>query len=231
MSARRTGAIVVAIDGPAGAGKSTASRALADRLGFRHIDTGAMYRVVGVLARDRGVAPDDDEALRRLVDGIAFDEVGERIVVGGQDLSRAIREGDAGEWASKVSTRPVVRERLVALQRRVGLAGDCVMEGRDIGTVVFPDAPVKVFLSAAPRERARRRAVDLRTQGEHVDEEALAEAITERDRRDSERATSPLRPAADAVILDTTTMTLDAVVGRLEAMVRPLVATRDGSER
>jgi cytidylate kinase len=161
--------VVVAIDGPAGAGKSTASRGLAARVGFRHDDTGAMYRVVGVLARDGGIAPDDDERLRRLVDGIEFDEAGERIVVGGRDLTLAIREGDAGDWASKVSTRPVVRQRLVALQRRLGDRGDVVMEGRDIGTVVFPDAPVKVFLTASARERARRRAAELRGRGEAVD--------------------------------------------------------------
>jgi cytidylate kinase len=211
---------VVAIDGPAGAGKSSASRALAERLGFRHVDTGAMYRAVGVLARDRGVAPDDDAALARLVDGLVFDEIGARVVVAGRDLSEAIRTGDAGEWASKVSARPVVRDRLVALQRRIGDAEDCVMEGRDIGTVVFPDAAVKIFLTAAPRERARRRARELRAQGEAVDEAALAQAIAERDRRDSGRATSPLRPADDAVVLDTTDLALDAVVDRLDALAR-----------
>ena len=212
---------VVAIDGPAGAGKSSASKGLATRLGFRHVDTGAMYRVVGVLARDGGIAADDDAALRRLVDGIVFDRVDDEIVAGGRNLTRAIREGDAGDWASKVSTRPVVRERLVALQRRLGAGGGVVMEGRDIGTVVFPEAPVKVFLTAAPRERARRRAVELRAKGEAVDEEALAAAIAERDRRDSERAEAPLRPATDAVVLDTSRLDLLAVIDRLVALVEP----------
>ena len=212
---------VVAIDGPAGAGKSSSSRALAARLGLRHVDTGAMYRVVGVLARDAGIAPDDDLALRRLVDGIVFDEASERIVVGGRDLTRAIREGDAGDWASKVSTRGVVRERMVALQRRLGQGSGVVMEGRDIGTVVFPDAPVKVFLTAAPRERARRRAAELRTRGEVVDEEALTATIAERDRRDSERVHAPLRAAPDAIVLDTTGLDLDTVVARLVALVEP----------
>jgi cytidylate kinase len=211
---------VVAIDGPAGAGKSSASRALAARLGFRHVDTGAMYRVVGVLAHERGVALDDDAALGPLVDGLVFDEVGTRVVVAGDDLTQRIRAGEAGEWASQVSARPVVRERLVALQRRIGDARDCVMEGRDIGTVVFPDARVKVFLTADPRERARRRATELRAQGETVDEEALAAAIAERDRRDSGRATSPLRPATDALVLDTTHLSLGEVVDRLEALAR-----------
>ena len=212
--------VVVAIDGPAGAGKSSASRALAARLGFRHVDTGAMYRVVGVLARDAGIAPDDDVRLRALVDGIVFDDVGVRIVVAGRDLTQAIREGDAGDWASRVSTRPVVRERLVALQRRLG-AENVVMEGRDIGTVVFPDAAVKVFLVAAPEERARRRGAELRARGEAVDEAALTAAIVERDRRDSERTAAPLRPASDAVVVDTTRMDLDEVIDRLTALVRP----------
>jgi cytidylate kinase len=211
---------VVAIDGPAGAGKSSASRALAARLGFRHVDTGAMYRVVGVLARDGGIAPDDDAALRALVDGIVFDEVGTRVVVAGRDLTRRIREGDAGDWASKVSTRPVVRERLVALQRRLGEGGAVVMEGRDIGTIVFPDAPVKIFLVAAPAERARRRGAELRARGEAVDEAALTAAIVERDKRDSERAAAPLRRAPDAVVVDTTHMDLDGVVDHLVTLVR-----------
>jgi len=213
--------MIVAIDGPAGAGKSSASRGLAARLGFRHVDTGAMYRAVGVLARDARIAPDDDVALGRLVDALAFDEIGARVVVEGRDLTAAIREGDAGEWASKVSARPVVRERLVALQRRLGAGGRIVMEGRDIGTVVFPAAPVKIFLTAEPRERARRRAAELRALGETVDETALAAEIAARDRRDSQRAAAPLRPAGDAVLLDTTHLALDAVIERLESLVRP----------
>ena len=211
--------LVVAIDGPAGAGKSTTAKALAARLGFRHVDTGAMYRVVGVLADEAGIALDDDVALGRLVDGITFDEAGERIVVAGRDLTHAIRAPEAGDLASKVSTRPVVRARLVALQRRFADGGPLVMEGRDIGTVVFPDAAVKVFLTAEPRERARRRAAELRARGEVVDEDALAAAIAERDRRDSERSAAPLRPAADALVLDTTTVDVPAVVERLAALV------------
>ncbi len=211
--------LVVAIDGPAGAGKSTTAKALAARLGFRHVDTGAMYRVVGVLAHEGGIALDDDVALGRLVDGITFDEAGERIVVAGRDLTHAIRAPEAGDLASKVSTRPVVRARLVALQRRFADGGPLVMEGRDIGTVVFPGAAVKVFLTADPRERARRRAAELRARGEVVDEDALAAAIAERDRRDSERSAAPLRPAADALVVDTTTVDVPTVVERLAALV------------
>jgi len=218
---------VVAVDGPAGAGKSSASRALAERLGFGYVDTGAMYRAVGVLAAERGVAFDDDAALIALMDGLLFalEDAGTRLVVSGRDVSAAIRRPDAGELASRVSVRPPVRERLVALQRRLGTAGPVVMEGRDIGTVVFPDAPLKLYLTADPAERARRRARELRERGETVDEAALARAIAERDRRDSERATAPLRPAADAVVLDTSALGLDEVVAQMEALARTRLRT------
>jgi len=212
--------IVVAIDGPAGAGKSSASRGLAARLGYAHVDTGAMYRAVGVLAAERGIALDDDAALAALVDSLHFAFPEGRVLVDGRDLSAAIREAAAGELASRVSTRPVVRERLVALQRTLGAGGGVVMEGRDIGTVVFPDAPVKVFLTADPAERARRRAAELRARGEAVDEAALAAEIAARDRRDSARAHSPLRPAADAVVLDTTRLALAEVIEAMDRLAR-----------
>jgi CMP/dCMP kinase len=214
--------IVVAIDGPAGAGKSTASRALAQRLGYGYVDTGAMYRAVAVLAAERGIGLDDDAALGRFVAGLSFElrDGGTALTVDGRDVSAAIRRPDAGELASRVSTRPVVRERLVALQRALGTAGGVVMEGRDIGTVVFPDAPVKLYLTAAPAERARRRALELRTRGEQVDEAALADELAARDRRDSGRANSPLRPATDAQIIDTTHLPFDEVVDLMEAAVR-----------
>jgi len=210
---------VVAIDGPAGAGKSSASRGLAERLGFAYVDTGGMYRAVGVLAEERRIALDDDPALARLIDGLRIESAGERLVVDGRDLSEAIRTAAAGELASRVSTRPVVRERLVALQRMLGARGDVVMEGRDIGTVVFPDAGLKVFLTASPEERARRRARELAARGELADERQLAADIARRDRRDSERAHSPLKPAADAVIVDTSGLDLPTVVTRLTMLV------------
>jgi cytidylate kinase len=211
---------VVAIDGPAGAGKSTASRGLAARLGFAHVDTGAMYRAVGVLADEQGIAPDDDSALARLVDALRIEAASDHLVVDGRDLGAAIRSAAAGELASRVSTRPVVRERLVALQRRLGAAGDVVMEGRDIGTVVFPDAALKIYLTASPEERARRRAHDLALRGEAADAHALAADIARRDRRDAERAHSPLRPAGDAVLVDTSHLDLPAVVDRMVALAR-----------
>jgi cytidylate kinase len=213
---------VIAVDGPAGAGKSSASRALAQRLGFAYVDTGAMYRAVGVLAAERGIAHDDDQALAALVATLRFEfaDGGERVLVDGRDLSAAIRRAEAGELASRVSTRPVVRERLVALQRTLGAAGGVVMEGRDIGTVVFPDAPVKLYLTADPATRARRRAIELRARGDAVDESALARDIEARDRRDASRAHSPLRPAADALVVDTTALSLEAVVDTMERAAR-----------
>jgi len=219
---------VVTIDGPAGAGKSSAARALATRLGFAHVDTGAMYRAVGVLAQEQGIGLDDDDALARALSGWRFevDPARGAIVVDGRDLSTVIRRPDAGELASRVSTRPVVRERLVALQRQLGAAGGVVMEGRDIGTVVFPDALVKLYLTASPAVRAERRARELRALGEQVDEAALARDLAERDRRDAGRAHSPLRPAPDAVVLDTTSLTLDAVVDAMEGVARKHLHTR-----
>ena len=214
---------VIAVDGPAGVGKSTASQRLAARLGFHYLDTGAMYRAVGVLAVEAGVALDDDAALAHLAADLRFEPArsGAGVVVNGRDLSTLIRRADAANLASRVSTRAVVRERLVALQRALGEAGPVVMEGRDIGTVVFPDAAVKFFLTADPAERARRRAAELRARGQAVDERALAAELAARDARDQERATSPLRPAPDAIVLDTTDLDLAAVVDEMERRVRP----------
>ena len=217
---------VIAVDGPAGAGKTSASRALAARLGFAHVDTGAMYRAVGVLAAEARIALDDDAALARLVATLRFEfGDGTRLLVtdgadAARDLTEAIRGAPAGELASRVSTRPVVRDRLVALQRTLGAGGGVVMEGRDIGTVVFPEAAVKLFLTAEATERARRRAAELRARGEQVDEVALAREVAERDRRDQGRAHSPLRPAPDATVIDTTRLGLDAVVDTMEQIVR-----------
>ena len=219
--------LVVAVDGPAGAGKSSASRALAGRFGFVHVDTGAMYRAVGVLADMRGIALDDADALGRLVANLTIDFTGGRLVADGEDVTEAIRGPRAGELASRVSTQPVVRQRLVALQRELARGGRVVMEGRDIGTVVLPDARAKFYLVADPRTRAARRAGELRTAGETVDEAALAAEIVARDRRDAERAHSPLRPAGDALVIDTTALALDEVVALMERAARERgVATR-----
>jgi cytidylate kinase len=220
--------VVVAIDGPAGAGKSTVSRRLAAALGYRYVDTGAMYRVIGILAAEHHIDFSDHAALAALCDATAIDFVERdgqlRVCAAGRDLSEAIRTPDAAQLASKVSTVPAVRQRLVAKQRALGAGGGVVMEGRDIGTVVFPDAPVKVYLDASPAERARRRAGELQ-RATAAEIERMAHEIAERDARDRSRAHSPLQAAADAVIVDTTGKTIEQVVRELHALVAQRTAT------
>ena len=199
---------VVAIDGPAGAGKSTVARALADRLGFTYLDTGAMYRAVALAATERGVEPGQ-------IAGSLTIEPGERTLLDGRDVTDEIRTPEVSEAASRAAADPAVRRAVVAGQRRRLEHGDWVAEGRDIGTVVAPDAEVKVFLTADPAERARRRAVEL-----GVDPATVLAEQTIRDERDRSRAHSPLAPAAGAVQLDTTGMTLDEVVDRIADLVR-----------
>lgn len=216
-------ALVIAIDGPAGAGKSTISRRLADELGYRYIDTGAMYRVIGVLAAERGIDLADGARLAALCDEIQIqfsERDGEvRTYAGARDFSADIRTAVAAQLASKVSAVPAVRERLVAQQRGLGAAGAVVMEGRDIGTVVFPQAAVKVFLDASPAERARRRARDLHGEATAADIARMEQEIAERDARDRTRTHSPLRPAPDAVVVDTTGKTIEEVVASLRALI------------
>jgi small subunit ribosomal protein S1 len=225
---------IVAIDGPAGSGKSTIARNLARALGLRYVDTGAMYRVIGVLAAEQGIDASDEAALGRLCSAteIDFAEAAEglRTLANGRDVSREIRTAEAGQQASKVSAVPAVRESLVAKQRALGAAGGVVMEGRDIGTVVFPEATVKIFLTATPEERARRRCRDLNAQGEAADVQQVAREIAERDERDRNRAHSPLRPAADAVVVDTTGQGIDAIVSRLRHKVEA-AALESASQR
>jgi cytidylate kinase len=204
---------VVAVDGPVGSGKSTVARRVAARLGYVYLDTGAMYRAVGLLATEAGVGLDDEDAVVVLARSarLRFDGDG-RLFAGARDVSAAIRTLEMGAAASRVSALPGVRELLVEEQRRLAGDTDIVMEGRDIGTNVFPDAAVKIYLTARPEVRAARRAAELREQGDHVDDAQVLAALQERDRRDSTRALAPLRKAADAVELDTTGLTLDEVV-------------------
>jgi cytidylate kinase len=199
---------VVAIDGPAGAGKSTVARAVAKRLGFTYLDSGAMYRCVALAAAERGISP------ARVAEQVQI-ELGDRVCLDGRDVSDAIRTPEASEGASRAAADPAVREAMVAQQRRLLAHGDWVAEGRDIGTVVAPGAEVKVFLSADPTERARRRAGELGLDVETV----LAEQAI-RDGRDVNRALSPLRPASDAEEIDTTELTQEEVVERVVALVR-----------
>jgi len=208
---------IVAIDGPAGAGKSTVARQLAGRLGFSIIDTGAIYRAVALAARRAGIPWEDDEGLRKLLDaglGLSFD--GERVLLRGEDVTEAIRTPEISRGSSVVSARPVVRQKLLQLQRDLGHAAarGAVLEGRDIGTVVFPDAQVKFFLTASDAARARRRHAELADRGLSV---ALDEVLSEqrrRDKDDTERAIAPLRAAPDAIVIDTTGLDLGEVVER-----------------
>jgi cytidylate kinase len=219
-------AVVIAIDGPAGAGKSTVSRRLAQVLGYRYVDTGAMYRVIGVLAAERDIDLSDGARLATLCDGTHIEFIerdgGVCTYVDGRDLTVAIRTPAAAQCASKVSAVPAVRERLVAQQRAMGAAGGVVMEGRDIGTVVFPDATVKVFLDASRAERAGRGARETHGAAAAADIAEMEREIAERDVRDRTRAHSPLRPADDAVVVDTTDKSIEEVV----ASLRALIATR-----
>jgi len=219
--------LVVALDGPAGAGKSTAGRALARELGYTYVDTCAMYRAVGLVARERGVSPEDDYALADLVAQLRITFVpapdGQRVLVNGRDVTSEIRSAAIGQWASRVSARPVLRAKLVAMQRELGARGAVVMDGRDIGTVVFPSADVKVYLDAALPERARRRHRELRDAGEAVSYEDVLKEMEQRDERDSTRAAAPLRPAKDAVVIDTTELSPAEVCNRLVALVRERV--------
>jgi cytidylate kinase len=211
---------VVAVDGPVGSGKSTVARLAAERLGYLYLDTGAMYRAVGLLAGEAGVDLGDEAAVLPVAAAaqLRFDDEG-HLWAGDRDVSGLIRTLEMGAAASVVSTLPGVRRLLVARQRELGTGADIVMEGRDIGTNVFPDAEVKVFLTARPEVRAARRAAELRAKGDDVDEDEVLAALVERDLRDSEREVAPLRRAEDAVEVDTSGLSLEQVVDAVVAVV------------
>ena len=227
---------IVAIDGPAGAGKSSASRLLAARLGFALVDTGAIYRTVALAASRQGIAFDADAGLERLLPSLqirfappATPGGSQQVLLGGEDVSQAIRTPPMSLGASAVSARPVVRSGLLELQRRLALAPEnrgAVLEGRDIGTVVFPDADLKIFLTAAERQRAQRRFAELQQKGDGSSLEEVLEDQRRRDRNDSERAVAPLRPAADARILDSSELDLAGVVQQLAHEVEDRLQAR-----
>lgn len=219
---------VVAIDGPAASGKSTTARLVAERLGFLYLDTGAMYRAITWKASQAGIPFDDAEALSGLVRNthLALEpgSGGARIRVDGEDVTEGIRAPEISRGVSAVASVPAVRRRMVEIQREIAAQGRCVVEGRDIGTVVFPEAPVKIFLVASLEERARRRQEELADHGVRQEIEELCEEIQRRDRMDSERADSPLRAAADAIPLDTTGLSIEDQVAEVLRVVRRALA-------
>jgi CMP/dCMP kinase len=216
---------VIAIDGPAGAGKSTLAAHLARKFGFLNLETGAMYRALALKAIERDLPFDDEDVLVDLAHetrlALEPQMEGNRVFLDGVDVSRRVRDADVTEAASKVSVHPRLRSWMVTQQRKMGERGGVVMEGRDIGTVVFPDAEVKIFLDAAPEVRGSRRYRQRVPEQVKVTEESVLRELRERDERDRNRVESPLRPAEDAVVLDSTGMTLDEVLAAAEAIVRP----------
>ena len=211
---------MVAIDGPAGAGKSTVARGAADALGFDYLDTGAMYRAVALAALERGIDLDDGTALGELASSVDVDVAGRSVRLDGRDVAERIRDPDVTEAVSKVSAHPSVRTAMVAQQRELGARKNVVIEGRDIGTTVFPDAEVKIFLTASLDERARRRCEDLGLLSDAATIAAVKASIAERDQADSERASSPLRIPANAHEVDTTELSTQQVIDAIVSAVR-----------
>lgn len=219
--------LLITIDGPAGAGKTTVSRLLAGRLGYRYVDTGALYRGVAVAARRRSVDPQDDAALGRLLEGIDLNflpgEGGQRLTAGGEDITEDIRSPEISMLASTVSARPVVRAYLLKVQRELGRQKGAVFEGRDMGTVVFPEAEVKFFLSASESARALRRFAEIQAKtGASLEE--VEQDMRRRDEQDRTRALSPLTPAPDAIRIDSTGLGIDQVVDLMVAHIQARLA-------
>jgi cytidylate kinase len=212
--------MIITIDGPAGSGKSSSAKELARRLGFEFLDTGAMYRAVTLAALRGGVDVSDPQAVQRLLDELQLEMSPGRVLLNGEDVSQKIRAGTVTAASGAVADSPVVRRRLVEWQRQIAAGRNTVCEGRDQGTVVFPEAECKFFLVAQPEERARRRQRDMAARGENVAWDEVLNAQEFRDARDRERDLAPMIPASDAIILDSTQLNLDQVVERMEQHVR-----------
>ena len=226
MSENSTRKLIIAIDGPAGAGKSTIASRLARKLGYVNLESGGMYRALALKAIENDISFDDEDALDRLAHNsrIKIEPAlgGNRVLLDGRDVTQRVRDEDVSQAASRVSVHPKVRAWMVARQRELGENGGVVMEGRDIGTKVFPDADVKIFLDADPVIREQRRIQQQHARG--VSAEAMAEELRERDRRDRTRANSPLEAAPDATVLDSTALSEDEVLQRVEALVKEKLA-------
>jgi cytidylate kinase len=220
--------LIIAIDGPSGAGKGSVARALADTLGYRHVDSGAMYRAVAWKAQHEGLRLDDESAVSGVARRATLVVEGGVVSIDGHDVTRAIRTPEIDKAAATVARLASVRAALVARQRALGAEGGVIMEGRDIGTVVFPHADVKVYLDASAEERARRRSNDPAHTGSRVGQAAVAAAILARDTSDTTRSVSPLSLAEDAVLIDTTGVPIAEVVAQVLTMVRRKLATGGG---
>ncbi len=223
--------LIIAIDGPSGAGKSTIAKILADRLGYLYLDTGAMYRTVALKVKESGISIDDENALADVCRkvNISFQRSGDggyRVFANSEDVSDAIRTPEISMLTSRISATKAVRDILLQLQRRMGLSGGVVLEGRDIGTVVFPDADIKFFLSASAEERGKRRFLELSARGEATTLERTIAEVVQRDVQDEQREHSPLRRAREAVDIDTTSLSIEEVLSRMEDMVKTKVASR-----
>ena len=214
----------IAIDGPGGAGKSTLAKALAKKLGFAYVDTGAIYRTVGYAARSKGIAPDDASAVSDMLKDIRveakFEDGHQDMYLDGEFLGDRIREHEISHYASAVSAIPAVREYLFDMQRSIADANNVIMDGRDIGTVILPDAQLKVFLTATAEERAMRRTNELIEKGQKADYEQVLADIKERDDRDSSRAIAPLKPADDAIMFNNTGFTPEQSLAKLLEIVK-----------
>jgi cytidylate kinase len=212
--------MIITIDGPAGAGKSSAAKALAQRLGFEFLDTGAMYRAVTLAVLRAGISPSDSAAMSQLLSNFQLQMPPGKVILKGEDVTHLIRKAEVTAASGAVADSPPVRRRLGELQRAIAHGRDMVCEGRDQGTVVFPDAACKFFLVADAAERARRRQAEMLARGEAVAAADVLKAQEQRDRRDAARDLAPMIAAADAIVLDSTQLTLDEVVARMEQEVR-----------